>query len=229
MGYNITAQSDGPRFDVLYETSTFYRKNVPPDELADALFEGGVRRSFKQNVLKLHTVLVREGEWVTFDAAGDLIKALPTRGPAWPVWQDPGAGRTDVIEGGVTLVEGRWVAITNMIDDGFDDDGIGGLQPGDELKVGALGPSHEFAGAQGLVPVNDAETGTFLVVAIVEAVLANGFAVVSNVTANYPRTVNQVLTSLPPTTAAPTTAVPTTVAPTAAPTTAAPTTVAPTT
>jgi len=202
----VTVQDGGPRFLPLYETPTFTRINIPSDEIADALFESGARRSYAQNVMKMNKTTIREGEWVTRDASNDLIRALPTRGPARPVWQDPGAGRTDFSDGGITAIEGKWVAITNMIDDGFDSEGIAGLQPGDELKVGALGPNHDYPGATGLVPVNDGETGTFLVVAHVEAVLANGFAVVSNQNANYLLTVTQVLTSLPPTTTVPTTA-----------------------
>lgn len=216
MPHTVTVQDAGPRFDIIYEVDTWCRRNVEPDEIADALFENGVRRSFSHNVLTRNKVLVREGEWVTRDASGDLAKASSTRAPYWPVWQDPGSGRTDAPDGGVTIVEGKWVAITNMIDDGFDDDGIDGLQPGDELKVGVLGPLHDFAGKIGLVPVNDAETGTFFVVAHVEEVLANGYAVVTNQCANYKKTVTQALTSLPPTTPAPTTAAPTTAAPTTA-------------
>jgi len=206
----VTHQDDGPRFRLLYETPTITRLNVEPGDIADAMFQNGARRSFSGNVLKMNNVLIREGEWVTTDASNDLIKALATRGPARPIWQDPGAGRGDALDGGVTMIEGKWAAITNMIDDGFDDAGIGGLQPGDELKVGILGPLHAHAGATGLVPVNDAATGTFIVVAHVEAVLANGYVVVSNNVANYKVDVTQVLTSLVPTTAAPTTVAPTT-------------------
>ena len=205
MPYFVTVQDDGPRFELLYELRGVTRRNVEPEAIADALFENGARRSFGGGILKMNKVLVREGEWVTTDASNDAIRALPTRGPAWPVWQDPGAGRGDAMDGGISKIEGKWVAITNMIDDGFDDVGVDGLQPGDELKVGALGPLHAFPGAQGLVPVNDAATGTFLVVAIVEAVLANGYVVISNANAGYRVAVTQILTSPVPTTTAPTT------------------------
>ena len=158
---------------------------------------------------RLKSMDIREGEWVMWDTVtGLLTKAVATLAAGFPVWQDPGApdgGRYDSADGGMTMLQGDWTATTNVIDDGFLSAGIAGLSPGDELKVGIMPVGHPYAGLTGLVPVDDAATGTFFVVAHVEQNLGNGLAIVNNYQAHYFKTVTQVLTTLAPTTPAPTT------------------------
>lgn len=197
-----------PRFEVVFpsglapEVDPLYRPSAPVAEIGAALFVGGARRTFSGNVMSIAKLLVREGEWVTRNSVTGLFeKAIATRATAWPIWQDPGAGRTDSPEGGMTYLMGIWSAATNMIDDGLLSDGIGHLSPGDELKVGLLPAGHEFEGATGLLPVDANATGTFFVVAHVEEVIDDRVAIVGNQNAHYFKTVTQVLTTPAPTTA----------------------------
>lgn len=205
-------ENDGPRFEVMYPSfghSQLIRRNAHPSDIAVTLYNNGVKRSFAGGVMTLERLNLREGEWVQRDTTTGLFgKAVATLPLTWPVWQDPGApdgGRYDSADGGFTYLGGRWSVATNVIDDGFLSEGITGLSPGDELKVGILPVGHPHAGLTGLVPVDDIATGTFFVVAHVEDVLSDGRAVVSNENAHYFKVITQVLTTLAPTTPAPTT------------------------
>lgn len=206
-------ENDGPRFEVMYPaigSNELVRRNAAPDDVALALFTGGVRRAFTGGVMTLSRMTVREGEWITRNSAtAKFEKAVATVALCWPVWQDPGAppgGRTDSADGGLSFLQGLWTAGTNVIDDGLLSSGIDGLSPGDELKVGVMPSGHDYEGLTGLVPVDAYATGTFFVVAHVEEVLTGGRAVVTNQNAHYFKTVTQVLTTPAPTTVPPTTA-----------------------
>jgi len=202
-------ENDGPRFEVKYPgvlSDKLVRRSAAPDDVALTLFVGGVRRSFAGSVMTISKMTIREGEWITRNAStAKFEKAVATVPLCWPVWRDPGAGRTDAADGGLTFLQGCWTVETNVIDDGLLSSGIAGLSPGDELKVGVMPVGHPWVGLNGLLPVNANATGTFFVVAHVEDVLSDGRAVVGNQNAHYFKTVTQVLTTLAPTTPAPTT------------------------
>ena len=222
--------TDGPRFEVLYGMPTVVRRAAVAAELTATLFVGGVQRSFVDNVMVQNGITIREGEWIRVDpATGLYTKASPLQAGAWPVWQDPGAGRFDAPVGGITFLQGHWTVATNMITDGFHDNellpgtrefSVEGLRPGDELKVAVLPAEHRFAGMYGLAPINwddgvfDPTNRIFCVAHVEQVFRTENVVVISNQAANYPVTVTQVLTTPIPTTAPPTTPAPTTAAPT---------------
>lgn len=204
--------TDGPRFEILYGVPTIVRRSAVAEDVTAALFVGGAARSFVDNTMVQNGIIIREGEWIRVDASTQKwVKAIPTQAPSWPVWQDPGSGRFDAPVGGFTFIQGKWTVATNMITDGFHDGdvpfSVGGLVPGDELKVGSLPSAHQYAGAIGLVPINYDDgvvdpTNTFYVVAHVERVYADAnVVVINNEQAGYKVTVTQVLTTPAPTTA----------------------------
>lgn len=209
--------TEGPRFEILYGAPTVVRRSAPAAGVAAALFVGGARNSFVDNVMVQNTIVIREGEWVRFHPGTALLnKAIPSAAPCWPIWQDPGVGRRDGAVGGVTFAQGHWSAVTNMITDGFHDGdaefSVEGLEEGAELKVATLPAAHKYAGAIALAPINwddgvvDA-TARVYVVAHVERVFADkNLVLITNQNAGYPVTVTQVLTTAAPTTPAPTTA-----------------------
>ena len=128
-------------------------------------------------------LLPREGEWLGRNpASGAWRKAIKTVSSAFPIFLDPGAGRTDH-EGGITILRGAGIqpitVRTNMI--GYVDDPLN-LRAGSELIVGALPSGHDFEGAIGLIPLNEQLGPTpYYVVAVVEEVLGDGMYRVTTV------------------------------------------------
>jgi hypothetical protein len=168
-----------PYFESLYPLPTLVRRNFEPADLVDALKVNSGQRSFVDNVMILNGITVREGQWVAFNGGGKIALATSTSKPAWPVWQDPGAGRTDVKQGGITVLQGFWTVKTNVIE-------LTALAPGNELAVGTLSGGHPVLPSQvGLVKLTSLSTGVqHTVVACVEQVGAD-YAIISNQAAGY--------------------------------------------
>lgn len=204
--------TEGPRFEILYGVPTIVRRSAVAEDIAATYFVGGAARSFVDNTMVQNGITIREGEWIRVDPSTQKwVKGSPMQAPTWPVWQDPGVGRTDAPVGGISFIQGKWAAATNMITDGFHDGdaefSVEGLVPGQELKVGILPVAHKYAGKTALVPVNFDDgtwdpTNTFYVVAHVERVFADdNVVIVNNEQGGYKVTVTQVLTTPAPTTA----------------------------
>lgn len=168
-----------PIFKSLYPILDLVRRNFEPADVVDALKVNSGERDFSDNIMTLNGFSIREGTWVAPNSAGKIALAASTSAPAWPVWQDPGAGRTDA-QGGITVLQGTWTIETNIID-------LTSLLVGDEVCVGALPGGHPVlpSMAAGLVRLAGLSSGTeHFVVAHVEKVLTAS-AVITNVTANY--------------------------------------------
>jgi len=188
-----------PKFEIETPLEKLFLWTARADQLASALFEGGTKYTWDDNVKVENKLLPREGEWLGRNpSSGVWRKAVKTVPSAFPVFLDPGAGRTDH-EGGLALVRGAGIqpitARTNMI--GYVDDPLN-LRAGSELIVGALPVGHDFAGAIGLIPLNEQVGATeYYVVAVVEEVLGAGMYRVTTV--SY-WSGTETATSVPPTT-----------------------------
>lgn len=171
--------STTPIFESLYPLPTLVRRNFEPADLVDALKVNNGQRSFVDNVMVMNGITVREGQWVAFNGAGKIALATSTSRPAFPVWQDPGAGRTDVKQGGITVLQGYWTVKTNVVN-------LTGLAPGNELSVGTLPVDHPVLPSQnGLVKLTSLSNAVMhTVVAHVETVGAD-YATISNQAAGY--------------------------------------------
>lgn len=168
-----------PIFESLYPLPTLTRRNFEPAELVDSLKVNSGQRSFVDNVMVMNGITVREGQWVAYNGSGKIALASSTSKPAWPVWQDPGIGRTDVKQGGITVLQGFWTIKTNVIN-------LTSLAAGDELSVGTLPGGHAVLPSQnGLVRTASLASGTqHTVVAHVEKV-ASDHAIICNQQAGY--------------------------------------------
>lgn len=185
-----------PKFIVASGTDRVHLWGARADQLGVALFQGGARFSFDENVKVESPILVREGEWLGRNTDGKWRKAVSTAPSAYPVFLDPGAGRTDH-EGGVSLIHaGVLTADTNMI--GAEDEAW--LVPQTELVAGALPTGHDFEGSIGLVPLAEASGGATdrWVCAIIQEVLGGGMYRIS--TCGYWSEPDNVPTTIPPTT-----------------------------
>jgi len=168
-----------PIFKSVYPIMDLVRRNFEPADVVDALKVNSGDRDFSDNIMTQPGFSVREGTWVSPNSAGKIALATSTSKPAWPVWQDPGAGRTDA-QGGITVLHGTWTVETNIIN-------LTGLVVGDDLCVGALPGGHPVlpSMAAGLVRLATLSSGTsHLVVAQVEKI-NSATAVITNVTAGY--------------------------------------------
>lgn len=199
-------QNDGPVFVTQRSVAQgCVRRNFGPERFSAVLFTDGARYTFSNNVRVPSLVDVESGEWVGFDpSTGKLRKAVATVAPAWPVFQG-GSKRFDLGEGGLTVLEGIWEALTNMVDTGDWQHGF--IRVGDELVVGTLPAAHPESGRTGLINYNDKGAGSFYVVAHVEDIYLdadteepNGWVVVNNVNAGYHRTKASAATTAAPTT-----------------------------
>jgi len=167
-----------PKFEIETPLEMLHLWGARADQLNAVLFEGGARYTFDENVKVESKLLPREGEWLGRDpATGKWRKATNLIPSCFPIFLDPGAGRTDH-EGGIAIVRGGGIqpitARTNMI--GYADNVLN-LRAGSELVVGALPVGHDFAGAIGLVPLAEQLGGGAVmryVVAVVEEVLGGG-------------------------------------------------------
>ena len=172
-----------PKFEVETPLELIMRWAARADQLTAVLFEGGKRYIFDENVKVESKLLPREGEWLGRDpSTGKWRKAVSTVPSAFPVFLDPGAGRTDH-EGGIALLRCGGLpsitARTNMI--GFNDN-EGNLRAGSELITGPLPTGHDFEGAIGLLPLSeDVGPTERYVVAVVEEVLGAGMYRVTTV------------------------------------------------
>lgn len=168
-----------PIFKSEYPILDLVRRNFEPADVVDSLKVNSGERDFSDNIMTLNGFSVREGTWLAPNASAKIALATSTSFPAWPVWQDPGAGRTDA-QGGITVLQGVWTVETNIID-------LDGLVVGDELSVGALPGDHPILPslAAGLVTTASLSAGTdHMVVAHVEKV-KTATAVITNVAAGY--------------------------------------------
>lgn len=168
-----------PYFESLYPLPTLVRRNFEPADIVDALKVNSGQRSFVDNVMILNGITVREGQWVAFNNQGKIALATSTSRPAFPVWQDPGAGRTDVKQGGITCLQGFWTVKTNVIS-------LTALAPGNELAVGTLPNDHPVLPSQnGLVKLTGLSNAVqHTVVALVEQV-GSDYAIIGNQGAGY--------------------------------------------
>jgi len=168
-----------PIFESVYPILELVRRNFEPSEVVDSLKVNSGERDFSDNIMTLNGFSVREGTWLSPNAQSKMALATSTSLPAFPVWQDPGAGRTDA-QGGITVLQGVWTIRTNVIN-------LVGLAVGDELSVGALPANHPVlpSMAAGLVRLATLAAGSqHLVVAHVEKI-EPATALITNVTANY--------------------------------------------
>lgn len=199
-------QNDGPTFVTDRSLAQQIRRNFGPERLSNALFTDGKPFTFVRNVKVPSFVNVESGEWLGIDpGTGKIRKAVATLAPVWPVFQG-GSTRYDLGEGGLTVLQGIWEALTNMIDVG--DWRRGFIRVQDELIVGVLPAEHPQAGRVGLVNWNDQAIGSYYVVAHVEDIFLdaltmepNGWVIVNNVNANYLRDKADNATTAAPTTA----------------------------
>jgi len=165
-----------PKFEIETPLELLHRWAARADQLAAVLYENGTRFNFDDNVKVENKLLPREGEWLGRNpSSGIWRKAVATVPSAFPIFLDPGAGRTDH-EGGITILRGAGIqpitARTNMI--GWADNVLN-LRAGSELVVGALPAGHDFEGAIGLIPLAEKLGATkYCVVAVVEEVLGDG-------------------------------------------------------
>lgn len=170
-----------PVFNLIYPLPTVVRRNVPPAEIADALKVNSGSREFSDHIMALNGLSVREGQWVTRNSSGLIVLATSTNAIAWPVWQDPGAGRTDGREGGMTIIQGTFSARTNVIN-------TTAIAVNDELCVGTLPGGHAVlpSAGGGLVRRATLAGGTqHMVVAHVEKVYADGTVQITNQNTGY--------------------------------------------
>lgn len=171
-----------PIFESQYALPSLVRGNFAPAEIADALKVNSGDSDFTDSIMSLSGLTVREGQWVAKNGSGLVALATSTSFLSWPVWQDPGIGRTDATTGGMTVLRGHWSCKTNVI-------GMTALAVGDELAVGTLGAGHAVlpSAGGGLVRLVGLGSGTdHMVVAHVEVVGAD-YAIVTNQNAGYPR------------------------------------------
>lgn len=168
-----------PIFESLYPLPTVVRRNFEPADLVDALKVNSGQRSFVDNVMILNGITVREGQWVAYNGSGKIALATSTSKPVWPVWQDPGAGRTDVKQGGITVLQGIWTCKTNVLN-------LTALVVGGELAVGTLSGGHPVLPSQnGLVRLESLSNAVMhTVVAHVEKI-GSDYAIISNQQAGY--------------------------------------------
>lgn len=168
-----------PIFESLYPLPTVVRRNFAPAEVVDSLKVNNGGRSFVDGVMIQNGITIREGQWVAYNGSGKIALASSTSKPAWPVWQDPGIGRTDVIQGGITVLQGFWTCKTNVVS-------LTSLAAGDELCVGTLPGGHAVLPSQnGLVRLASLSSGTqHTVVAHVEKV-GTDHAIICNQQAGY--------------------------------------------
>jgi len=169
-----------PIFESVYPIVTLTRRNFTPSEIADALKVNSGDRDFSDNIMTLNGLSVREGQWVAKNVSNLIAIASSTTPLSWPVWQDPGAGRTDAQTGGLTVLQGKWTVKTNVIE-------LTSLAVQDELVVGALSGGHAIlpSAAGGLVRLADQSSGTqHMVVAHVEKVESDG-VIITNQNAGY--------------------------------------------
>ena len=188
-----------PKFEIETPLEKLFIWTARADQLGAVLFEGGVRYTFDDFVKVESKLLPREGEWLGRNpASGQWRKSVSAIPSAFPIFLDPGAGRTDH-EGGLALLRGAGIqpitARTNMI--GYNDNPLN-LRAGSELIVGSLPTGHDFEGAIGLLPLSeDAGPTERYVVAVVEQVLGDGMYRITTV--SYFASAASV-TSVPPTT-----------------------------
>lgn len=169
-----------PIFESRYALPSLVRGNFAPSEIADALKVNSGDADFTDSIMTLTGLSVREGQWVAMNGAGLVALATSQSPLAWPVWQDPGIGRTDANQGGMTVLRGNWSAKTNVIE-------MTGLTVGDELAVGTLSAGHAVLPSTGGGLVRLASLSsltTHMVVAHVEKV-GSDYAYVTNQNAGY--------------------------------------------
>lgn len=168
-----------PFFESLYPLPTVVRRNFEPADIVDALKVNAGQRSFVDNVMIMNGITVREGQWVAYNSGGKIALATSTSKPSFPVWQDPGAGRTDVKQGGITVLQGFWTCKTNVTE-------TTSLTIGNELAVGTLGGGHPVLPSQnGLVRLESLSNAVMhTVVAHVEKI-GPDYVIISNQAAGY--------------------------------------------
>lgn len=169
-----------PLFESVYPIVTLTRRGFAPAEIADALKVNSGDRDFSDAIMTLNGLSVREGQWVARNGSALIAIASSTSPLSWPVWQDPGAGRTDSQTGGLTVLQGKWTVKTNVIE-------LTALAVQDELVVGTLGAGHAVLPSTGggLVRLADQSSGAqHMVVAHVEKIESDG-VIITNQNAGY--------------------------------------------
>lgn len=169
--------SASPTFILVYSLATVTRRNIAKDKIVDALKTNSGNDSFVDNTLVLNGFTARWGEWLAPQSDGKWNYADSQDAISEPIWQDP-AIRFDH-EGGITLLQGKWSAKTNVID-------RTGLVVNDQLVVDALPGDHDvLPSGIGLTRLADADGGSdHMVVAHVEEILTD-LVVVNNINAGY--------------------------------------------
>lgn len=169
--------SASPTFVLLYSLATVVRRNIGKDKIVDALKTNSGATSFVENTLVLSGFTARWGEWLAPQSDGKWNYADSGDAIALPIWQDPSL-RFDS-EGGMTLLQGKWTAKTNVID-------LDSLAVGDELVVGTLESDDPvLPSGVGLVRLADQSSGSsHMVVAHVEEIQTDG-VVINNQLAGY--------------------------------------------
>lgn len=142
-------------FPVTPLTMVWRRMLEPADALLSAV---GVQAGI---ALAERTINVQEGQWVTLDSSGKAILAPDAAiGAIGPVWS--GGDRLDP-KGGITSIQGAWVADTSFFDS------AGAYAVGTLLQIGTGTVQGVAATAACLKPITVAAVGDiFKVVAIVE-------------------------------------------------------------
>lgn len=170
--------ANSPFFNLRYSLATVTRRNIPKASVVDALKVDSGAVSFVQNTLVLSGFSCRWGEWLTPNtSSGKWEYADSADAIALPLWQDPSL-RYDH-EGGVTLLQGKWVAETNVI-------ATTSLAIGGELVVGTLSGGHTvLPSGTGLVRLESKSSGSqHMVVAHVEEISGEN-VVINNINAGY--------------------------------------------